>query len=147
MGSDGLPATLDDAVATGSAPNRLEALNDAMAELIRARMAISTHESTYEGWSRFRLVVSSDGHVHASDTCRSFRKTTQTVVIPSLSGKTPEDAVAMLGSVCCSVCMPGVTKSTVKIPSAAVNVLVRKGSEAFEAYLARRVNNVVQSST
>lgn len=111
---------------------------DRAGALVLTRADVERHEREYTGWSRFRLVVSSDGHVHQNVKCPSFRKTTRTVVIPPLSGKTPEDAVQMLGNVCCSVCMPTqADTSGLKISSSLVNVLVRRGTEAFEAQLAR----------
>jgi hypothetical protein len=121
----------------GSSPE-FYALAAATDTVIVAREQIKHHETAYTGWSRYRLVISSDGHVHANAACRSFRATTKTVVIPSLSGKAQEDAVAMLGNACCSVCMPASGGAVAKIPSSLVNVLVRKGTKAFEEALARR---------
>ncbi len=104
-----------------------------------ALAAIADHETAYTGWPRFRLVISSDGHVHGDSKCRSFRPTTETVVIPALSGKTATDAVAMLGNACCSVCLPKIPGAAVtKIPASLVGVLVRRGSAAFHEALERR---------
>lgn len=130
---DGTPAALF----VNASPQYL-ALAASADAVIQAREAIVRHEAAYDGWSRYRLVISSDGHVHANGQCRSFRPTTKTVVIPSLSGKLERDAVAMLGNACCSVCMPTSGQAISKIPSSLVNVLVRKGTKAFEEALARR---------
>lgn len=131
--ADGGPAFLP---VTGS--DEYLALAAAADAVIEAREQIVHHEAEYTGWTRYRLVISSDGHVHANAQCRSFRPTTKTVVIPSLSGKLETDAVAMLGNACCSVCMPTTGQAISKIPSSLVNVLVRRGTKAFEEALARR---------
>ncbi len=57
-------------------------------------------------WSRFFLVTSSTGHVHASMHCQTCRWSTTFGWLPDLSGKTEADAVAELGTVLCSVCFP-----------------------------------------
>lgn len=131
--ADGSPASL----LVGSSPE-FYALAAATDAVILAREQIRDHETSYTGWARYRLVISSDGHVHANDQCRSFRPTTKTVVIPSLSGKDQADAVEMLGNACCSVCMATAGRAISKIPSSLVNVLVRRGTKAFEEALARR---------
>lgn len=102
------------------------------------RAQIADHERAYTGWSRFRLVISSDGLVHLDARCRSFRDTTRTVVIPALSGKEPEAAVEMLGHACCSVCIPSAGTGTSRVSSSLVNVLVKRGTVAFEKALARQ---------
>lgn len=107
-----------------------------------ARRAIEEHEVGYAGWSRYRLVISSDGHVHADPKCRSFRPTTQTVVIPDLSGKPPTAVIEMLGNACCTVCVPGASKGAEKVSSSLVNILVKRGSAEFAAALARRKRRV-----
>lgn len=57
-------------------------------------------------WSRFFLVTSSTGHVHASMYCSTCRWSTTYGWLPELSGKTEAEAVAELGAVLCSVCFP-----------------------------------------
>lgn len=112
------------------------------AEQIEAEQAIEEHEKGYTGWARYRLVISSDGHVHGDPKCRSFRPTTQTVVIPDLSDKPPSAVVEMLGNACCTVCVAGATKGAEKVSSSLVNVLVKRGSAEFAAALARRKRRV-----
>lgn len=141
---DGSPGTLEAAL-------ELDALHPAVKTYLLAesaeaglRMRIEMLETNYTGWTRYRLVISSDGHVHGDERCRSFRKTTKTVIIPPLSGKPPSAAVEMLGDACCSVCMPGTEGVQVKIPSSLVNVLVRKGTAAFQEALNRRKARAVR---
>lgn len=128
----------------GSLTGVLEALPTTHPLWIRKRFqtdcrdAIEEHETGYTGWSRYRLVISSDsGHIHADPKCRSFRKTTQTTVVPALSGSTPQEVTERLGAFCCSVCVPGATKGTMKITSSQVNILIRRGSDAFAEAVAR----------
>lgn len=126
--ADGSPATLplDDSQASSE-------LIAAMESVQSVRQRIVEHERSYTGWSRYRLVISSgDGHIHGRSDCRTFRSTTKTVVIPSLSGRPVEDAVSMLGNVCCSVCLSTNVQSPSNVPSSLVNVLIRRGTKAFE---------------
>lgn len=111
---------------------------DALRELEAAREAVTDHERSYTGWPRYRLVISSDGHVHGDSKCRTFRETTKTVVIPALSGRDSDAAVEMLGNSCCSVCLPTSARPVAKISSSLVNVLLRRGTAAFEEALVRR---------
>jgi|GEM_PF-6303255 len=130
---DGSPATLP--IDDSDAAQRFMA---SIAEVESIRNRIAEHEQSYTGWSRFRLVTSSnDGHVHGRSDCRTFRSATKTVVVPGLSDKAVDDVVALLGPVCCGVCLPGAV-GTAKIPSSLVSVLVRRGSDAFTAALNRR---------
>jgi hypothetical protein len=54
-------------------------------------------------WTRFFLVVSSDGHIHSNTRCSSFPRT-QHGWQPELSGKTEAEAVAKLGPRMCTKC-------------------------------------------
>lgn len=101
---------------------------------------IVEHESAYTGWSRYRLVTSSEGHIHG-DTCRTWKPSTKTVIVPTLSGLTPEAVVERLGSLCCSVCTPAAAGGK-NVPIGLVNVLLRRGTEAFDQALARRISRV-----
>jgi hypothetical protein len=60
----------------------------------------------YTGWSRFFLVTSSVGHIHSSMCCSTCRPTTTYGWLPSLSGKSEEEAVEAHGPALCSVCFP-----------------------------------------
>lgn len=135
--TEGLPASFKDALKEASHDRQVQ-FGEKIYDRDLVLVQIEDHEKAYGGWSRFRLVISSDGHVHGDAKCRSFRPTTETVVIPALSGKTAEDAVAMLGNACCSVCMPRGTGAQTKISASLVGILVRRGSEAFNEALQRR---------
>ena len=64
-------------------------------------------EKQYTGWSRFFLVISSDGgHLHSHRGCGTCHRTTLFGWLPQLSGLTEADAVADQGPRLCSVCFP-----------------------------------------
>lgn len=79
---------------------------EARAALAALYAEIGTLEAIYRArpWSRYFLVTSSAGHVHASTGCSTCRPTTTYGWLPDLSGTPEADAVAKLGTVLCSVC-------------------------------------------
>lgn len=77
----------------------IEALRDAEAEL-------SDHAEGYEGWSRFFLVTSNNGHIHSSMGCTTCFPSTSYNWVTELSGQSEEQAVEQLGEILCSKCFP-----------------------------------------
>lgn len=63
-------------------------------------------EAQYTGWSRFFLVVSSQGHIHSSMYCSTCYNTTRYGWLPELSGREEVDTIELCGPVLCSVCFP-----------------------------------------
>ncbi len=57
-------------------------------------------------WSRFFLVLNSNGHIHSSLSCSTCYWTTRYGWLPRLSGLTEADAVAQEGEILCSICFP-----------------------------------------
>lgn len=60
-------------------------------------------------WSRYWLVTSSKGHIHATtgcSTCNKGREATSFALVPMLSGERTASAVEVFGSALCSVCYP-----------------------------------------
>lgn len=57
-------------------------------------------------WSRFFLVVSSNGHIHRDMNCGTCHLDTRYAWLPNLSGLTEADAVNDQGTRLCSVCFP-----------------------------------------
>ena len=57
-------------------------------------------------WSRFYLVVASNGHIHHTTSCHTCYDTTLFTWVTDLSGLTEEDAVAQEGEILCSICFP-----------------------------------------
>lgn len=104
--------------------------------------ALRDHEKHYRGWQRFFLVTSSAGLVHRDmncPTCNKGRQATTFALLPSLSGQTIGDLVAVLGPVLCSVCWPEAPvewTDAVRIPTGIAVKLFEEGTEAFNAALA-----------
>lgn len=71
----------------------------------RAEADVLDAEYNRRPWTRFFLVISSDGHIHRNTSCSSFPRT-QHGWQPELSGKSEEEAVAKLGPRMCSKCFP-----------------------------------------
>lgn len=84
----------------------LAKLDEADARVQAARAVAEELERHYTGWSRFFVVTSSAGHVHASRNCRTTRSSTTFGWLPQLSGKSEAEAVQELGERLCSVCFP-----------------------------------------
>lgn len=57
-------------------------------------------------WSRFFLVLNSNGHIHSSMSCPTCRFDTAFGWLPQLSGLSEAEAVADQGEILCSVCFP-----------------------------------------
>lgn len=73
---------------------------------INTEMAALESEYDRRPWSRFFLVTSSHGHIHATRACSTCRPTTEFAWLPELSGETEADAVAAHGPMLCSICFP-----------------------------------------
>jgi hypothetical protein len=69
----------------------------------RDEAAIYEAEYSRRPWTRFFLVISSDGHIHRNTLCSSFPRT-QHGWQPALSGKVEAEAVATLGPRMCTKC-------------------------------------------
>lgn len=72
---------------------------------------VSSYNDEYNRrpWSRYWLVTSSKGHIHAStgcSTCNKGREATSFALVPMLSGERTASAVEVFGSALCSVCYP-----------------------------------------
>lgn len=57
-------------------------------------------------WSRFFLVLNTNGHIHRDTSCSTCFITTDFGWLPELSGLTEVDAVEQQGEILCSVCFP-----------------------------------------
>lgn len=91
--------------------NVAETVRDREAAIARryalwAEMNTLEAEHTRRPWSRFFLVTSSAGHIHASMGCQTCRRTTTYGWLPDLSGQSEAEAVAAHGPALCSVCFP-----------------------------------------
>lgn len=90
----------------------LDSLNENVEELSQLRAEEKPYQDEYkrrDGWSRFFLVDANNGHIHRNmncSTCNKRGKMTQFSWLPSVSGKTEEEAVKEYGSRLCTVCYP-----------------------------------------
>lgn len=87
----------------------LTTIDSATHEIKQLALEISELEAEFQargGWTRFFTVE--DGHIHSARHCRggSIRATTLVGWNPELSGKTEEEAVALLGPNLCTHCYP-----------------------------------------
>lgn len=87
----------------------LKGLQDARDTLAVTTAQIEERDNVFRargGWSRFFLVENTNGHIHSSMHCSTCRPTTQFSWLPTVSGKTEEDAVTEYGPKLCTVCFP-----------------------------------------
>jgi hypothetical protein len=91
----------------GRAAEILGRLPDLNAKMDANRAEAAAYDAEYDRrpWTRFFLVISSNGHIHSNTRCSSFPRT-QHGWQPELSGKTEAEAVAKLGPRMCSKCFP-----------------------------------------
>lgn len=57
-------------------------------------------------WTRAWLVTSSDGHIHSTPFCGTFKARTTCTLLPQVSGWTTEQIVDAAGEKACTVCFP-----------------------------------------
>ena len=114
--------------------------DDALGDLAEAVARVAEIAAEYQSrpWSRYWLVASSDGHIHRDvgcSTCNKGRVPTGFALVPYLSGRPVEDAVADLGPALCSVCYPGApveAREQARIPARVALALAEEGCEAFQ---------------
>lgn len=107
-------------------PKLLVAGQTAHAKLAPLQAAEELLEGEYEargGWSRFFLVVSSEGHVHSSMHCSTCTNRTQFRWMPDQSGLTMDEAIAAWdkrgsAEILCTVCFPNapVARTEFQVP-------------------------------
>lgn len=140
-------ALFNEGIAPASQWRTLADVADDASEFVEARLAhedaeiaVSQCMAEYarRPWSRYWLVTSSDGHIHASTECSTCNKgeyPTGFALVPYLSGSSAKDAVADLGSALCSVCFPDAPvqdREQVKISANVALTLAEEGVEAFQ---------------
>lgn len=131
--------TVGRCIEEGLATEQVKALEAAETALGEAEAACQECESEYDSrpWSRYWLVVSSDGHIHRSchcSTCNKGKNRTQFALAAYLSGQDVQAAVADLGPALCSVCFPEApveSKEQARISSKLALALREEGCEAF----------------
>lgn len=119
--------------------------DESLGDLVEAVARVAEVEAEYRSrpWSRYWLVTSSDGHIHRDvgcSTCNKGREPTGFALVPYLSGRPVEDAVADLGPALCSICFPGApveAREQARIPARVALALAEEGCEAFQAARAK----------
>lgn len=132
--------TVERVIEDGLAPAAVQALGAAEAALGEAQAACRECENEYDSrpWSRYWLVVSSDGHIHSGRnccTCNKGKEPTKFALAAYLSGSDVETAVADLGPALCSVCYseaPVEAKEQARISGRLALALREQGCEAFK---------------
>ena len=82
---------------------------DAETALTAAQAQVAKFAENYTGWSRYFLVMSSNGHIHSHmdcSTCHNGRGRTVFGWLTDMSGLTEADAVSEYGGILCTVCYP-----------------------------------------
>jgi len=80
---------------------------DTTIALAVAEIAAVAHEFARRGgWTRYYLVLNSNGHVHSSTHCTSCFPTTAYAWLVEQSGMTPEALVELAGESACTDCFP-----------------------------------------
>lgn len=101
------------------------------------------------GWSRFWIVVNSNGHIHSSRSCTTCFPTTQYAWLPEISGSTDAEVVELAGMSACTICFPNAPVETRSRPSqieeparkAAREERERKAAEKAEKAAAKAIVN------
>ena len=88
-------------------------LKEAESKLIEAKVnraaAIAPFDAEFKrrgGWTRYFIVANVNGHVHQGFDCSTCYPSTEYNWLPSLSGLTAAEMVAVMGETACTVCYP-----------------------------------------
>lgn len=132
-----VPACLEEGLA---GPETVEWYESSVSDRDVAAAACRESEAIYNAapWARYWLVTSSDGHIHASRHCHTCNKghaPTGFALVPYLSGRPVEDAVADLGPALCTACYPSApveSREQARFSSKLALCLAEEGCEAFQ---------------
>jgi hypothetical protein len=96
-----------------NSPEALKAARDEIDEAVATITSTNAEMATYlrefdrrGGWTRYYLVLNSNGHVHSSTYCTSCFPTTQYAWLVEQSGMTSEALVELAGESACTDCFP-----------------------------------------
>lgn len=84
----------------------LERAETTVAETRVVIREISDEFDSRGGWTRYFLVMNTNGHVHTSTHCSTTFPTTQWAWLPEQAGLSSEELVGMAGEGACTVCFP-----------------------------------------
>lgn len=90
------------------------------------------------GWTRFWIVINSNGHIHSSMNCTTCFPTTQYGWLPNLSGSTNAEVVELAGMSACTICFPDAPVEFRNRPSQIEEPAKKAAREAREAAKAEK---------
>lgn len=90
------------------------------------------------GWTRFWIVINSNGHIHSSMNCTTCFPTTQYGWLPNLSGSTDAQVVELAGMSACTICFPDAPVEFRNRPSQIEEPAKKAAREAREAAKAEK---------
>jgi hypothetical protein len=105
---------------------------------LEAKQACEAEFSRRGGWSRFWIVVNSNGHIHSSMNCTTCFPTTAYAWLPSVSGSTDAEVIELAGEKACTICFPDAPVDTRNRPSKLEEPAKKAAREEREAAKAER---------
>lgn len=100
--------------------NAAEQIDELMPKYASAEVKISQCNDEFNrrgGWTRYWIVVNSNGHIHSTMNCTTCFATTQFAWLPNLSGSTDAEVVELAGMSACTICFPDAPVDTRNRPS------------------------------
>lgn len=107
-------------------------------EALKKKSACEAEYSRRGGWTRFWIVVNSNGHIHTSMNCTTCFPTTQYAWLPAISGNTNEEVVELAGESACTICFPDAPVDVRNRPSQLEEPAKKAAREEREAAKAER---------
>lgn len=109
-----------------------------LAEANAVQKECNAEYSRRNGWTRFWIVINSNGHIHSSMNCTTCFPTTQYGWLPNLSGSTNAEVVDLAGMSACTICFPDAPVETRNRPSQIEDPEKKAAREAREAAKAEK---------
>jgi len=109
-----------------------------LAKALKEKSACEAEYSRRGGWTRFWIVVNSNGHIHSSMNCTTCFPTTQYAWLPAISGNTNAEVVELAGEKACTICFPDAPVDVRNRPSQLEEPAKKAAREEREAAKAER---------
>lgn len=119
----------------------LASIEESKPLLTEARKVQSQCEKEYSrrgGWTRFWIVINSNGHIHSSTNCTTCFPTTAYGWLPQISGSNDAEVVELAGESACTICFPDAPVDTRNRPSQIEEPAKQAAREAREAAKAEK---------
>ena len=105
------------AVLIAQAKEDIAARNETLIAARKVEAVCTTEFYRRGGWTRFWIVVNSNGHIHSSRSCTTCFPTTQFAWLPELSGSNDAEVVELAGESACTICFPNAPVDSRNRPS------------------------------